>query len=239
MQHKQAFFYPINNKTVLYKALIYSLNNSNIEFYKKSLSKLNCTLNVVYSFHDFERFLLSQPPQIIIMDLELDNTDAITVIKELKSNKLSSNPYIIVCSSKADDFIQISALNSGADEFIDLPLNHMIFESKLKAICKRLKNTTTENALEHDGVYIDHEQYKVYVGNKSHSLPRLEFKLLDLLSSHPNKIFSKDEIAAEIWNNKDISSKRTIDIHIRNIRKELGDDIIKTYRGLGYCLKTS
>ncbi|MBK7669130.1 MAG: winged helix-turn-helix transcriptional regulator [Sphingobacteriaceae bacterium] len=61
--------------------------------------------------------------------------------------------------------------------------------------------------------------------------------MVSLLFSNPNKIFSKDEIATEIWHNKDISSKRTIDIHIRNIRRALGDDIIKTYRGIGYCLK--
>jgi len=169
------------------------------------------------------------------MDLELDNTDAITVIKEIKSHTLNPQPFIVVCSGKADDFIQISALNSGADEFIDLPVNHLIFESKLKAIIKRVKNGV--EIKDRTGFFIDHEQYKVFIGNEPHSLPRLEFKLLNLLFSQPNKIFSKDEIASEIWNNKDISAKRTIDIHIRNIRKELGEDIIKTYRGLGYCLK--
>lgn len=218
-----------------YKALIYSINHNNIDFYKKGLLNLNCKINVVYSFTDFERFLLSEPPQIIIMDLELDNTDAITVIKEIKSHTLNPQPFIVVCSGKADDFIQISALNSGADEFIDLPVNHLIFESKLKAIIKRVKNGV--EIKDRTGFFIDHEQYKVFIGNEPHSLPRLEFKLLNLLFSQPNKIFSKDEIASEIWNNKDISAKRTIDIHIRNIRKELGEDIIKTYRGLGYCLK--
>lgn len=218
-----------------YKALIYSINHNNIDFYKKGLLNLNCKINVVYSFTDFERFLLSETPQIIIMDLELDNTDAITVIKEIKSHTLNPQPFIIVCSGKADDFIQISALNSGADEFIDLPVNHLIFESKLKAIIKRVKNGV--EIKDRTGFFIDHEQYKVFIGNEAHSLPRLEFKLLNLLFSQPNKIFSKDEIASQIWNNKDISAKRTIDIHIRNIRKELGEDIIKTYRGLGYCLR--
>lgn len=217
------------------KVLIYSINQGNINFYKKGIDKLNCTLSVVYTYNDFERFLLSDTPQIIIMDLELDDTDAITVIKEIKALSLSQHPFIIVCSNKVDDFIQISALNSGADEFIDLPLNHLIFESKLKALCKRINNGSMQNVRE--GFFIDHEQYKIYVGPQAHTLPRLEFKLLNLLFSQPNKIFSKDEIASQIWNNKNISTKRTIDIHIRNIRKELGEDIIKTYRGLGYCLK--
>ncbi len=95
-----------------------------------------------------------------------------------------------------------------------------------------------EGAQKENGyIDIDHERYKIITGENAYSLPRREFRMVTLLFSNPNKIFSKDEIASEIWHNKEISSKRTIDIHIRNIRRELGDDIIKTYRGLGYCMK--
>ena len=186
----------------------------------------------MYSYVDFERFLLNDSFDIVVMDLELDNTDAITMIKEIKTLPLTKPPYIVVCSAKADDFIQISALNSGADDFIDLPINNGLFEFKMKALLKHKEPSVSEN---HNGyIYIDAERYKIIVGKKAYSLPRLEFRMVTLLFSNPNKIFSKDEIAAEIWHNKAVSSKRTIDIHIRNIRRELGDDIIKTYRGLGY-----
>lgn len=219
-----------------YSAIIYSVNNSNAEFYKKSLQKLGCKVTSVYNYTDFERFILNERFDLAILDLELDNTDAITVIKEIKLIKLKNQPYLMVCSSKADDFIQISAFNSGADDFVDLPVNPTVFESKIKALFKRMEPEKTEN--ENGYIYIDHERYKIIIGKKDYSLPRLEFRMVTLLFSNPNKIFSKDEIASEIWHNKDISSKRTIDIHIRNIRRQLGDDIIKTYRGLGYCIKT-
>lgn len=189
----------------------------------------------VYAYDDFERFLKVDAPDILIIDLELDNTDAITVIKEIKLFHLKHPLHIIVCSSKSDDFIQISAFNSGADDFIDLPVNPTVFESKIKVSLKRLK--PSHEPIHYGFIHIDHEQYKVIIGNNAYSLPRLEFRMVSLLFSNPNKIFSKDEIASEIWHNKDISSKRTIDIHIRNIRRALGDDIIKTYRGIGYCLK--
>jgi two-component system, OmpR family, alkaline phosphatase synthesis response regulator PhoP len=220
----------------LHSAIIYSVNNSNSEFYKKSLTKLNLKITSVSSYIDFEKVLVSDPFDVFVIDLELDNTDAITVIKELKLLDLKKQPYIIVCSVKTDDFIQVSAFNSGADDFIDLPVNPLVFESKIKAFLKRTDASGKEK--ERAYIYIDHERYKIVIGNNAHSLPRLEFRMVTLLFSHPNKIFSKDEIASEIWHNKDISSKRTIDIHIRNIRRELGDDIIKTYRGLGYCIKT-
>lgn len=189
----------------------------------------------MYAYDDFERFVKNEAFDILVLDLELDNTDAITVIKEIKSLSLEHPLHIIVCSNKADDFIQISAFNSGADDFVDLPVNPTVFESKIKALLKRME--PDKKASENGFIHIDQEQYKIIVGNNAYSLPRLEFRMVSLLFSNPNKIFSKDEIAFEIWHNKDISSKRTIDIHIRNIRRALGDDVIKTYRGLGYCLK--
>ena len=220
-----------------HKIIIYSINNSNIEFYKKGLANVNCKVTPVFSYNDFERFLLNEVFDLIVIDLELDNTDAITVIKELKVLNLSYNPYAVVCSAKHDDFIQISALNSGADDFIDLPINPMIFESKVNALLKRIHPAEKEK--ETAFIYVDREGYKIVIGKNSFSLPRLEFRMVDLLLSSPNKIFSKDEIANEIWHNKDISAKRTIDIHIRNIRKELGDEVIKTYRGLGYSIRVN
>lgn len=217
------------------KVIIYSVNKSNIEFYKKTFSKLNCIASVVSCYADFENIILPLSCEMILLDLELDNTDAISVIKEIKHHFVEPPPFIVVCSNKPDDFIQISALNSGAHEFIDLPINALIFESKLKALCKRIHRHNSKPM--NEGIFIDHEQYKVYVGHQSYSLPRLEFNLLSLLFSHPNKIFSKDEIANEIWSNREVSGKRTIDIHIRNIRKVIGEDLIKTYRGLGYSLR--
>jgi two-component system alkaline phosphatase synthesis response regulator PhoP len=220
----------------LQSAIIYSVNNSNSEFYRKCLTKLNLKVTNVYAYDDFERFLKTETFDLLVIDLELDNTDAITVIKEIKLMYVKRALYIVVCSNKADDFIQISAFNSGADDFVDLPVNPTVFESKIKALLKRMEPEPIEN--ENGYIYIDHERYKIIIGKNAYSLPRLEFRMVTLLFSNPNKIFSKDEIASEIWHNKDISSKRTIDIHIRNIRRELGDDVIKTYRGLGYCIKT-
>jgi two-component system, OmpR family, alkaline phosphatase synthesis response regulator PhoP len=221
----------------LHPALIYTISSSHAELYKKTLGKLSIKFTYAGSYSDFEKALQSEDHSLVILDLELDNTDAITVIKEMKLFKLNCQPSIVVCSTKADDFIQVSAFNSGADDFIDLPINFLVFESKIKALLKRTETPPAE--VKNGFIHIDHERYKIIIGNQAHSLPRLEFRMVTLLFSNPNKIFSKDEIATEIWHNKEISSRRTIDIHIRNIRRELGEDIIKTYRGLGYSLKTT
>jgi two-component system, OmpR family, alkaline phosphatase synthesis response regulator PhoP len=218
------------------KALIYSVSDPNVDLYKKSLSKLDLTVTHVRSYAEFESYLLTLPVALVILDLELDDTDAITVIKEIKLRELESLPMLIVCSAKADDFIEVSAFNSGADAFIGLPIHSLLLEMKIKMLLKRVGENARET--QNGSIHIDHDRYKVVIGGHAYSLPRLEFRMVSLLLSDPNKIFSKEEIASEIWKNKDVSLRRTIDIHIRNIRRELGNDIIKTYRGLGYCIRT-
>jgi two-component system, OmpR family, alkaline phosphatase synthesis response regulator PhoP len=218
----------------VYSILVFSVSSQNIDYYKKCLDKLNCKSVFVYAHHVYEHYLQNDKFDLIIIDLELDSTDALSILKETQLHHLDKLPLIAVCANKADDFIQISALNSGADIFIELPLSPLIFESKIKAL---LRHANKNQMSQKPYLYIDYERYTVVVGDHDYTLPRLEFKLLDLLCSNPNKIFSKDEIATQIWHNKEVSSKRTIDIHIRNIRRELGNDIIKTYRGLGYSIQ--
>ncbi len=215
-------------------SIIYSINNSNIEFYSNALTKLNCKFNCVSSNSDFERLYKINEFDLIILDLDLDNTDAISVVKEIAQNEKIKKPVVVVCSSKSDDFILVSSLNSGADNFISLPINPVVFELKLKALMKRIEKT---NGHEEEIYFlIDREHFKIILDKKTHYLPRLEFNLLDLLYSEPNKVFSKQEIANTIWQDESVSTKRTIDIHIRNIRKELGNNRIKTFRGTGYSI---
>src|SRR5574343_43610 len=107
MFYTNRLFYILAYSLVAIRALIYSINNNNIEFYKKSLQHINCEITVVNVFKNFETVLLNDSLQIIILDLELDNTDAISVVKEIKSHNLTAKPFIVICSDKADDYVQI------------------------------------------------------------------------------------------------------------------------------------
>jgi two-component system alkaline phosphatase synthesis response regulator PhoP len=141
---------------------------------------------------------------------------------------------VVVCSTKSDDFILVSSLNSGADNFITLPVNPVVFEMKIKALLKRIEKVKIETENEH--FVIDREHFRVIFNKKTYYFPKLEFDMLELLHSDPNKVFTKQEIARILWGDETVSDKRTIDIHIRNIRRELGNNCIKTYRGIGYGL---
>lgn len=203
---------------------------------KDQLSELGYNVITAISKKELFDFLGRYKVDVLLMDLNLDDSDAIVVCQEIRSKKDIQQPYIIIYSDKNEDYIQITSFNSGADDFLAKPLKPVIISARIKAMLRRSQKETIEQAMPRKGVIIDKESYKIIKNNEVLALPRKEFEMLNLLFSNPNKVFSRTEIASEIWKDESVAKQRTIDIHIRNIRKLLGYEIIKTVKGIGYCI---
>ena len=106
--------------------------------------------------------------------------------------------------------------------------------SRIKALLRRLNGSSSETRLRIGNIDIDREKYLVYKNNEALNFPRKEFELLSLLTSKPGKVFTREDILSRVWGNDIIVGDRTIDVHIRKIREKLGDDSIKTVKGIGY-----
>src|SRR3989344_5594518 len=204
---------------------------------KEQLVELGFDVITCVSKKELYDFLNRYKVDVLLMDLTLDDSDAIVLCQEIRTKKEIQQPYIIIYSEKTEDFIQITSFNSGADDFIIKPLKPVIVAARIKAMLRRGQQAVAAKAMPRKGVLIDKESYRIIKDNVSLSLPRKEFEMLNLLFSNPNKVFSRKEIAEEIWNDENVSKQRTIDIHIRNIRKTLGYEIVKTIKGVGYCIQ--
>ncbi|MDP2388417.1 MAG: response regulator transcription factor [Bacteroidota bacterium] len=204
---------------------------------KEQLVELGFDVITCVSKKELYDFLNRYKVDVLLMDLTLDDSDAIVLCQEIRTKKEIQQPYIIIYSEKTEDFIQITSFNSGADDFIIKPLKPVIVAARIKAMLRRGQQAIAAKAMPRKGVIIDKESYRIIKDNVSLSLPRKEFEMLNLLFSNPNKVFSRKEIAEEIWNDENVSKQRTIDIHIRNIRKTLGYEIVKTIKGVGYCIQ--
>jgi two-component system alkaline phosphatase synthesis response regulator PhoP len=101
-------------------------------------------------------------------------------------------------------------------------------------LLRRTKNT--EKQIE-STIQIDRDRFLVVVKGESLTLPKKEFELLELLASRPGKVFNRDQILSVVWGNETIVGERTIDVHIRKLREKLGDDYIRTIKGVGYTFK--
>jgi two-component system alkaline phosphatase synthesis response regulator PhoP len=178
-------------------------------------------------------------PNIILLDVMMPEMDGImTCIEMRKIDKLNSS-LIIFLTARSEDYSQIAGYEAGADDYLKKPINPKVLISKLTSMLTRKKANNIfinpeDKTIQHGKILIDREKYVIIVNNSEISLPRKEFELLALLASKPDKVFTRDELFNKIWGDNSESSYRTIDVHIRKIREKLGDEYIKTQKGVGY-----
>ena len=133
---------------------------------------------------------------------------------------------------------QIAALETGGDDYITKPIRPRVFLSRIKALLRRSSRSTdveeTENMIHIGDLTIDRDRIVVIRGEEIIDLAKKEFELLNLLVSKPGKVFSREEIFNKVWGTDVIVGNRTIDVHIRKLREKIGDNYIKTIKGIGY-----
>ncbi len=175
---------------------------------------------------------------IVILELDLKHKDGITITSDIRNLKDIEQPFIIIFSSKQDDYIQITAFNAGADDFITTPVKPILLEARICTLKKRHAHSQNKLEVKEESVkfFVDREQYLIVTENGKISLPRKEFEMIDLMFQNAHKVFTRQDFARLIWNAPEVANSRTIDIHIRNIRRILGNDIIKTSKGVGYTI---
>ena len=159
----------------------------------------------------------------------------VTCVPQLRQLPEFKNTVITFLTARGEDYSQIAGFDAGADDYITKPVRPKVFVSKVKALLKRSGSDRPEGrVLESNGVKVDLERVMVYVGDQELQLPKKEFELLVLLIGKPGKVFKRDEIYSQIWGNELFVGDRTIDVHIRKLREKIGDDRIKTIKGIGY-----
>ena len=172
-------------------------------------------------------------PHLIILDLMMPVMDGIETCERLRMDKKFNNSLIMFLSARGEDYSQVAAFESGADDYVTKPIKPRILNSKVKALLRRFK-TDFGQILSFENLIIDSEKYIVKVNDKSINLPRKEFELLFLLASKPGKVFKRDKIMESVWGTDIIVGDRTIDVHIRKLREKLGENLFRTIKGVGY-----
>lgn len=174
-------------------------------------------------------------PDLIVLDIMMPGMDGVEVCTLLRQQQEFKNTLITFLTARGEDYSQIAGFDAGADDYITKPVRPKVFVSKVKALLKRSSGDRPEGQiLESNGIKVNLEKVMVYVGEQELQLPKKEFELLVLLMSKPGKVFKREEIYNQIWGNELFVGDRTIDVHIRKLREKIGDDRIKTIKGIGY-----
>ena len=176
-------------------------------------------------------------PHLIVMDVMMPVMDGISAVEEIRNLPLLDESLIIFLTARSEDYSQIAGLEAGADDYISKPIKPKLLISKINALLRRsMKNETPKIIVIHE-LSIDIEKFEVIFKGEKIVLPKKEFKLLHLLASFPNKVFTREEIFTKVWGDDVIVGDRTIDVHVRKIREKIGDSYIKTIKGIGYKLE--
>jgi len=177
-------------------------------------------------------------PNLILLDVMMPDMDGIETCQELRANPLTKDCLIAFLTARSEDYSQIAGFDAGGDDYITKPIKPKVLISRIKALLKR--SGSLEEATEpmpeipKEGIFINRERYLVYLDGRELVLPKKEFELLALLQSKPQKVFTRDEIYQAIWGDDIVVGDRTIDVHIRKLREKLGDQYIRTVKGVGY-----
>lgn len=205
-----------------------------LEFLTYNLKKEGYEVFVAASGEEGLRIAKKELPQLILLDVMMPGLDGMEVCRELRSIPALKNVIIAFLTARNEDYSHIAGFDAGADDYINKPIKPRVLMSRIKALLRRLPNDLVEQQIELGGLQIDRESYLVKKEGKEINLPRKEFELIALLASKPGKVFTREEILNKIWGNEVVVGDRTIDVHIRKLREKIGEEFIKTVKGVGY-----
>lgn len=176
-------------------------------------------------------------PDLILLDVMMPEMDGIEACMEIRSQPNLEGVVIAFLTARGEDYSQIAGFDSGADDYITKPIKPRVLVSRIKALLRRknMNLSTDENTTE--SLKIDREKYIAIKDGSEIHLPKKEFELLALLLSKPGKVFTRDVILNSVWGMEVVVGDRTIDVHIRKLREKVGDDYIKTVKGVGYKIE--
>ena len=191
---------------------------------------------IVFSAENGEKglsVLREEKPDLVILDVMMPGMDGIEVCETIRQIPGLSQTLICFLTARGEDYSQIAGLDAGADDYVAKPIKPKVLISRINAILRR-KGMIEQELKTIKGLVINREKYIVEKDGKVLQLPRKEFELLALLVSKPGDVFERDVILDKVWGSDIVVGDRTIDVHIRKLRAKIGEQHIKTVKGIGY-----
>ena len=186
----------------------------------------------------------AEPPDLVLLDVGLPDLDGLEVLRRVRGQ---SDVFVILVTARSEEVDKLVGLGVGADDYITKPFSPREVVARAKTVLRRTRSDASphvdeapvDNVLRFDGLTIDEDRREVLAGNEPVALSTLEFDLLVALAEAPGRVFSRAQLLEKVWGYDFYGDERVVDVHIRSMRKVLGDDaaaprVIGTVRGVGY-----
>ena len=169
-------------------------------------------------------------PQLILLDMMMPVMDGGQTCRALRLHPLPKDTMVVFLSAVCDEDCKVAAYEAGADDYITKPVSMRVLCSRVNAIMKRYAEPSAS-------ISLDEKRRALKTSEGEVVLPRKEFEILRLLCSEPERVFTREEIFRSIWGEEVVVGDRTLDVHIRRLRRKVGDERIVTVKGVGFLYK--
>ena len=222
--------------TPLKKILIVDDEPDILEFLKYNLKREGYDVVTAPDGKQALTVAAAEKPDLIILDIMMPEMDGVEACSRLRSMKDFQHVPIAFLTARDEDFSQIAALDSGGDDYITKPIKPRVLISRIQALLRRSGRPSDDetNEIRLHNLVIDKQRVVIFKDGQPIELPRKEFEIIWLLASRPGRVFTREEIFDKIWGSDIIVGNRTIDVHIRKLRERLGEEYVKTVKGIGY-----
>ncbi len=186
--------------------------------------------------------IVEKVPDLILLDWMLPGVSGMEYARRLRREKLTRDIPIIMLTARTEEQDKVKGLEGGADDYITKPFSTRELLARIKALLRRTRPHAVEVAVDVDGLRLDPATYRVSAHGQGIDLGPTEFRLLHFFMTHPERVHSRERLLNDVWGENVYVEERTVDVHIRRLRKVLGptghDRLIQTVRGAGYRFST-
>lgn len=191
--------------------------------------------------HDAHAAVVDQKPDMILLDWMLPGTSGIEFARRLKRDELTKEMPIILLTAKGEEDNKVQGLEAGADDYITKPFSPRELVARLKAVLRRATPQGIEEPIEVNGLMLDPACHRVMSSQRPIDIGPTEYRLLQFFMTHQERAYSRAQLLDQVWGGNVYVEERTVDVHIRRLRKALGEaheHLIQTVRGTGYRFST-
>ena len=205
-----------------------------LEFLSYNLSKEGYKVFTANNGEEGVKLVKQLSPSLVILDIMMPVMDGIETCQIIRKDIQIRQPIIAFLTSRSEDYSQVAGFEAGADDYITKPIRPRLLVSKVESLLRRLTNFGETLSEGTSLLKINRDKFLVEIDEKNVILPKKEFELLELLANRPGTVYTRDQILSLVWGGESIVGERTIDVHIRKLREKLGNDYIRTIKGVGY-----
>ena len=211
-----------------------------VQLVKYNLEKENFKVLVSNNGEEGLQEIKKTEPDLILLDWMLPDLSGIDICKALRKDTKFKNVPIIMLTARSQEEDKVLGLNVGADDYLPKPFSNLELVARVNALLRRSKPSVAEDVISFQDLKIDRLQRKVFRGNVEIKLGPTEYKLINFFVKNPSRVYSREQLLENIWTSSINVELRTVDVHIRRLRKEINlpntKNLIRTVRSAGYAL---